>query len=79
MENEYYYTEGLCYLEDHVEKITDRTQESIDTALSKNGAVGVAGGYYEEGLPLAFISKGSKDGKCRYQGNKYMDNFPEEH
>jgi len=56
MENEYYYTEGLCYLENHVEEITDRTQESIDTALSKNGAVGVAGGYYEEGLPLEFIS-----------------------
>ncbi|MCM1257838.1 MAG: ATP-binding protein [Roseburia sp.] len=55
MKNQYFYSEGLCYLEG-AEMMADTAQEAIDMALSKNGAVGIAGGYYDEGFSLEFVS-----------------------
>lgn len=55
MENQYFYKEGLFYLTGF-DEMTEQSQNAIDMALSKNGAVGIAGGYYEDNLPLHFIS-----------------------
>lgn len=55
MDNQFFYTEGLFYLTGS-DEMTEQSQKAIDMALTKNGAVGVAGGYYEESLPLQFIS-----------------------
>lgn len=55
MKNQYFYTEGLCYLEG-AEMMAEKAQEAIDKALSKNGAVGIAGGYYDEGFSLEVVS-----------------------
>lgn len=55
MSKRWFYQEELFFVqeEDHLREIN---QDKIIDMLNKNGAVGVVGGFYEEGFPVYFIS-----------------------
>lgn len=55
MSRRWFYQEELFFVQadDHLREIN---QDKIIDMLNKNGAVGVVGGFYEEGFPVYFIS-----------------------
>lgn len=50
-----FYQEELYFAEDKQDLLADNQDKIVDM-LSKNVAVGVVGGFYEEGFPVYFIS-----------------------
>ncbi len=50
-----FYQEELYFAEDKQDLLVDNQDKIVDM-LSKNVAVGVVGGFYEEGFPVYFIS-----------------------
>lgn len=55
MSKRWFYQEELFFA-DEEENLREINQDKIIDMLNKNGAVGVVGGFYEEGFPICFIS-----------------------
>ncbi len=51
----HFYQEEIFYLNDD-NTLSDENQEEIVNMLCRNAAVGVVGGFFEEGFPVYFIS-----------------------
>lgn len=57
MDNRFYYKEEIYFAEPHKQNLLEHNQEKVVDMLLQNTAVGVVGGFYEEGLPIHFISQ----------------------
>ncbi|MGN0536849.1 MAG: hybrid sensor histidine kinase/response regulator [Acutalibacteraceae bacterium] len=51
----YYYKENVFFVNDRYSAI-ERYQDELTAVLENNRAVGIIVGYYEEGLPICFLS-----------------------
>lgn len=56
MARRWFYKEEMFFTSDE-DRVGDENQRKIIELLEKNVAVGVVGGFYEEGFPLYFISE----------------------
>ena len=57
MEKSAHYKEEIFFTEGDAGDLLEQNQKAITDVLSKNQAVGVIGGFYEEGSPIYFISQ----------------------
>lgn len=57
MDNRFFYKEEIYFAEHHKQNLLEHNQEKVVDMLLQNTAVGVVGGFYEEGLPIHFISQ----------------------
>ena len=55
MSKRWFYQEELFFAQED-DSLREINQDKIIDMLNKNGAVGVVGGFYEEGFPIYFIS-----------------------
>lgn len=55
--NNFYYKEGITFINDEDTAISNDIQKLVVDTLVRNSAVGVVSGFYEEGYPIYFISQ----------------------